>query len=57
MGKIPTDHTLEGVQFNSDNVFFLFLVDEVIEDPVTTKRAAFIYPPAKRHLNGILLAG
>ena len=59
MGKILTDHTLEGIQFNCDNVFFFrfFLIVEWIEDPVTTKSEAIIGPPEKRHLNDVLLPG
>ena len=42
---------------NFDNVFFLFfLFDEERKDPNTTISRPF-GPPAKRHLNGISLAG
>ena len=36
---------------------FFFLVDEGREDPNTTSMRAIIDPPAKRHLNGVLLTG
>ena len=36
---------------------FFFLVDEGREDPNTTKSGPFIDPPAKRHANGVSLAG
>ena len=35
---------------------FVFLFDEGREDPNTTISGAIIGPPAKRHLNGVLLA-
>ena len=43
---------------SSPNVSFLlnFLVDEGIEDPITTKWP-IISLPAKRYLNGVSLAG
>ena len=40
---------------NTDNVFFL--VDGMERGSKSHKKWAIIGPPAKRHLNGVLLAG
>ena len=42
---------------NSDSASSFFVVDEGIDDQNTTKSRAIIVSPAKRHLNGVSLAG